>query len=60
MLSRSLRFVLFAHEACKVRNFWRTNIIRGYTCWFLLDEIEALIDKLEDNEDVQAVFTNIA
>jgi YebC/PmpR family DNA-binding regulatory protein len=25
-----------------------------------LDEIEALIDKLEDNEDVQAVFTNIA
>jgi YebC/PmpR family DNA-binding regulatory protein len=25
-----------------------------------LDEIEALIDKLEDDEDVQAVFTNIA
>ena len=25
-----------------------------------LDEIEALIDKLEDDEDVQAVYTNIA
>lgn len=25
-----------------------------------MDEIEALIDKLEDDEDVQAVFTNIA
>ena len=25
-----------------------------------LDEIEALIDKLEDDEDVQAVFTNVA
>lgn len=25
-----------------------------------LDEIEALIDKIEDDEDVQAVFTNIA
>ena len=25
-----------------------------------LDEIESLIDKLEDDEDVQAVYTNVA
>ena len=25
-----------------------------------LEEIESLIDKLEDDEDVQAVYTNIA
>ena len=25
-----------------------------------LDDIEALIDKLEDDEDVQAVYTNVA